>query len=231
MVRNYSFCDIVKLIILDIYVNDRILKARAFLVTQASPSVYNLFNVIDRPLRRLKRRIIGQGINKLAMRQFEPVMIDQITIFLKELAKASKEGTPVDITNQCAWLGLDISGELGLGHSFELQTDTKNRWMVQGISTSNYRINLYIQLPAIKYSGWEKLLLPIALPKVRRWHQMVQSMINARIAEEKHARPDLFSSISDFKDHESGHGLSRRELWSEATFIIPTGKPTIVYTM
>lgn len=211
----------------DIYQNDLLSKASSYLVTQVSPSIFNLFNVIDKRLHRTKRRIIGQGLNERAMRQFEPVMNEQITIFLKQLISCCQEGEPADMSDRCSWLGLDISGELGFGRGFELQTDTKNRWMPKGISTSNYRISVYIQFPALKHIGWEKLFLPIVLPKVLRFHRMVNGMIKARLAEEKHARPDLFSSVSDFKDPETGEGLSRRELWSESTFLIPAGKPSM----
>jgi cytochrome P450 len=200
------------------------LKSKSGLVTQVSPTTFNLFNVIDKRLHRIKRKIVGQGINERAMRQFEPVMQEQISIFLTKLAESSKLGKPVDMSERCCWLALDIAGELGFGHSFELQTDTKNRWMPLGLSTSNWRLNLYMQFPAIKYSGWEKLLLPYALPKVRRYHNMVTEMIKARTSQHQNAKPDLFSAVSSYKDPETGEGLNLKQLFQEATFLIPAGK-------
>ncbi|KAH7128162.1 cytochrome P450 [Dendryphion nanum] len=191
-----------------------------------APTIFNLFNVIDKRLHRTKRRVIGQGINELAMRRFEPVMNDQVHIFLQQLAKSSEKNETVDMSQRCAWLGLDISGEIGFGHGFELQTDEKNRWMPGGISTSNRRLNVYLQFPALKHIGWEKLFLPIILPKVMRFHRMVRDKIRARLNEDTHSRPDLLSSIHDFKDPDTGKIMGKRELWSEATFLIPAGGDT-----
>ena len=127
------------------------------------------------------------------------------------------------MSEQFKLLTMDVSGELGFGRSFELQTSTRYRWMVNALSTSNWRINVYIQFPAIKYSGWEKLLLPVLLPKVRRFHRMVSGLIEARLSQEKNARPDLFANISEYKDPETGTGLRLMDLWSESTFLIPAG--------
>jgi hypothetical protein len=65
------------------------------------------------------------------MRQFEPVMDEQIKVFLEQLAQSCKQNRLVDMSQRCSWLGLDISGELGFGQSFELQTNDKNRALFQ----------------------------------------------------------------------------------------------------
>lgn len=207
----------------DIYHNESLTKSRAYLVTQASPSVYNLFNVVDKTLHRTRRRIVAQGINDRATHRFEPIIQEQIDVFLKQIRQASKIGEPVDMTERCKMFTLDLSGELSFGRSFGLQTSTTYHWLPKGLSTSNWRINVYIQFPAIKYSGWEKLLLPVLLPKVRRFHKMVTDMVQARMEKKKDAKPDLFANISDYKDPETGTGLTQKELWSEATFLIPAG--------
>lgn len=174
-------------------------------------------------MHRTKRRIIGQGLNQRAMHRFEPVMIEHIDLFLKELVKASINTTSVDMTNSCNHLGFDISLQLGFGHGLDLQTDDRNRWVVDGVSTSNWRINLYMQLPFLKSLHLDKILLIFLLPRVLRYHRLVKDMINSRRQEAKDAKPDLFSFVSDYKDPESGQNLSPRELWSESTFLIPAG--------
>lgn len=208
----------------DIYANPRLIKSRAYLVTQASPSVYNLFNVVDRSLHRIRRRIVSEGLNDRAVRHFEPIMKDHIDIFLKNIEEHSKANRSVDMSEQCKLLALDISGELGFGRSFDLQTKDTFGWLPQALSMSNWRINVHLQFPGIKHTNWEKLLLPVLLPKIRRFHRMVSGMIQARLAQDKNARPDLFANISDYKDPETGAGLSKTELWSESTFLIPAGK-------
>ncbi|KAF2449394.1 cytochrome P450 [Karstenula rhodostoma CBS 690.94] len=189
---------------IDIYHNERLSKSRAYLVTQASPAVYNLFNVVDKNLHRSRRRIVAQGLNERAFRHFEPVVQEQIEIYLQKIRLSSQTDRPVDMSEHCKMLTLDVSGELSFGRSFDLQTSTTYHWLPKALSTSNLRLNVYIQFPAIKYSGWEKLLLPVLLPKVRRFHKMVADMIQTRLAKDKNAKPDLFASISDYKDPETG---------------------------
>lgn len=174
---------------------------------------------------------MGQGLSDRATRQFEPVMMRQIDTFLRLLSKSHQDGNPREMSEACKLLGFDISVELGFGYNLELQSSTENRWMVEAMSTSNWRINVYIQWPSLKKLNLEKLLLPILLPKVLRYHRLVKKMVTSRRAEEKHARPDLFSFVSDYTDPESGQKLSSRELWSESTFLIPAGGDTTATTM
>ncbi|KAF2281156.1 uncharacterized protein EI97DRAFT_438549 [Westerdykella ornata] len=117
------------------------------------------------------------------MRIFEPVIQQQPS--LAEACDGERNET-VDISERCSWLSIDISGELGFGRSFELQTSDKNcprpkRWMLSGISTSNYSINVYMQMLQLKYIGWEKLLLPIVLPKVLRFHRTYSQTLQCQV--------------------------------------------------
>jgi cytochrome P450 len=219
------------LILIDIYQNERILKSTAYQVTQIAPNVFNLFNVSDRDLHRVRRRIVGQGLSERATRQFEPIMLQQVNVFLAKLLKASQQGEPVEMSEACKLLGFDISVELGYGYNLKLQTSQENRWIVDAISTSNWRINLYIQWPFLKNLKLETLLLPILLPRVLRYHRLVSTMVRSRKSQEKHARPDLFSFVSEYKDPETGKSLSSKELWSESTFLIPAGGDTTATAM
>jgi cytochrome P450 len=194
-----------------------------YLATRPNPSSYNIFNIVDKQIHRARRRIVGQGMNKRAVHRFDPVLQEQVTIFLRHLLDASMKDQAVDMSERCGLLGLDISGELGFGRSFDLQTDTRNAWMSKGIETQTWRLNTYVQFPAIRYSGWEKLLLPVVLPQVRRYHRMIKDMIDARLCIEKDARPDLFASVSDFKDPQTGEGIDKLQLFAEANFLISAG--------
>ncbi|KAF2653159.1 cytochrome P450 [Lophiostoma macrostomum CBS 122681] len=207
----------------DILQNERLFKSSAYLVTQASPTTFNLFNVMDKHLHRTRRRMIGQGLTEGAVHRFEPVFQDHIVVFLQHHLEASLQDHAVDMSQRCGWLTMDVSGELGFGRGFGLQTDPSSRY----VSMMNRRINVYLQFPAIKHTGWEKLLLLILLPKVRRFHRFLSGLIQSRVSQDKNARPDLFSSVSEYKDPETGKGLTRTEIWSEAAFLIPAGGDTV----
>ncbi|KAI9694328.1 MAG: hypothetical protein M1820_009017 [Bogoriella megaspora] len=211
----------------DIYQSERLIKSRAYLVTQPLPDVYNLFNVLDKRLHRVKRRIIGQGVNERSMREFEPLMLGHIDTFVRQLVKSCKDETAiVDMTNRCTYLGLDVIGQLGFGTALDLQTSSKNRFMVAGLETSNFRSNLYIQFPLLKKIGMEVLLYPFILTSQMKYYKMLRDLIIARRSEEKHARKDLYSFVADIKDPETGEGMRLRDIWSEAAFFIPAGGDT-----
>jgi cytochrome P450 len=171
--------------------------------------------------------MIGQGVNEKAMRDFEPVMATHVNRFVKELAKSTEtSGTAVNMTDRCRWLGLDVIGELGFGANLKLQKEKKNRFVVDGLETSNFRINLYIQFPLLKKAGMELLLFPYTATSQLKYYKMLKDLIVARRKEEKHARNDLYSSIIDLKDSETGEGMRLRDIWTEAAFFMPAGTYT-----
>ncbi|KAL9067836.1 MAG: hypothetical protein Q9157_006684, partial [Trypethelium eluteriae] len=188
--------------------------------------VYSIFNVLDKRLHRIKRRIIGEGISERSMRRFEPTMIKEIDIFLKQLAEVHKSKAATNMTERCKRLGMDIIGQLGFGTSLELQTDSKNRFTIKGMAGGNYRNNVYIQFPMAKYLGIEVLLYPFFYAIRMRYYFLLKRLVAGRLAEGKHARADLFSFVVGAKDPESGERIRMSELWSEATFFFPAGGDT-----
>lgn len=152
-------------------------------------------------------------------------MLAHIDTFVKELAKTCKiDNTLVDMTDRCRYLGFDIIGQLGFGTALDLQTSTKNRFMLGGMDTSNFRSNLYIQFPLLKKTGMELLLYPFILTSQMAYYKKLRDLIVARRAEGKHARKDLYSFVVDIKDPETREGMRLRDIWSEAAFFMPAGK-------
>lgn len=117
-------------------------------MTQRAPNTYNVFNAIDKRVHRVKRRIIGQGILQASMHKFEPMMMGHINVFVKQLLKS--EG-PINVTDYCKRLGVDIISHLGFGASLNLQTDPRNRWMIPRMTNVNFRAGYNMQLPALYY--------------------------------------------------------------------------------
>ncbi|KAF1974296.1 cytochrome P450 [Bimuria novae-zelandiae CBS 107.79] len=169
----------------------------------------------------------GQGINDRAMREFEPLMLTPIDIFIKELAKSTKgENIIVDMTDRCRYLGFDIIGQLSFGTALNMQTSTANRFMLSGMDTSNFRINLYMRFLLLKRAGMELILYPFILTSQMAYYKKLRDLIIARRAEGKHTRKDLYSFVVDAKDPDTGEGMRLRDIWSEAAFSMPAGGDT-----
>lgn len=183
----------------------------------------SIFNTIDRRQHRNKRRLIGQAVNDKAMRDFEPTMKEQVDIFLGQLLQSAQSSTPVDMSDRCKRLGMDIVGFLSFGFALNMQTEPTYRFIIRGTNTGGYRSHCYMQFPALKELGIHYLLLILGLPQRLKYIKMLQHMISTRLSEEKHARNDLYSFVADHIDN-SADGITTSELWSEALFFFPAGQ-------
>ncbi|PSN70302.1 cytochrome P450, partial [Corynespora cassiicola Philippines] len=225
----------------NIYQNERLSKSRSYLTSQPLPNVYSPFNVIDKRLHRPKHRIIGSGINKKAMREFEPILMSQIDIFIQKLRVIAKDSSKacigeiktVDMTHSYKYLGLDTTGLLGFGTNLEPQTKFENRYVQSGLEMSNYRSNVLMQFPLLQKTPVE-LFIGSYLDIIGGWwdrgqmkyYQKLRSLILERKKEGKHAKKDLYSFAADIKDPETGETMRLRDIWSEAAFFMPAGGDT-----
>jgi cytochrome P450 len=142
---------------------------------------------------------------------------------LGNLLKAFRKDEAIETTQACTFLGFDIIFELAYGYNAKLQTSEEVRWLVNGILTANRRINVFLQWPFLKKTKVDKLFTLLLTPQVLRYHKQVFTMIEQRKNQEKHARPDLFSFVSGYKDPETGQGLSNDELFAESILLLPAG--------
>jgi hypothetical protein len=117
---------------------------------------------------------------------------------------------------------MDNIGSFGFGYSLNLLRDDTNAFMLPGMSGSNYRNNVYIQAPMVKWLGVEPFFLGLWRVRVK-YLFLLRRLVKARLSEGKDAKEDLFSYVVDAKDPESGTGINVDELWTEATFFIGAG--------
>lgn len=157
------------------------------------------------------------------MRDFEPTMMKQINVFLEKTREASQmPPTPVDMSERVKRLGMDVVGLLAFGFPLNMQTESTYRFMNKGLSVGGYRANCFMQFPLIKSFGFQHLLAFASRGQRTKYFKMMQSMIGARLSEDKHARHDLYSVVADHLDDPT-NGITTSQLWSEALFFFPAG--------
>ncbi|XP_044723774.1 cytochrome p450 domain-containing protein [Hirsutella rhossiliensis] len=181
----------------------------------------------DVDVHRRKRKIVSQPLTEKAMRKFEPVMSEQIDVFVQQLHTSAARSEPINMTQRCMWLGGDIVGQLAFGYSLRQQTDDANRWLQPGLALASARINVYMQAPVVR-----KLepLLKVLVKKARaKYVNITTDMIKNRLTMDKHAKHDLYSFAVD--DMGGSVGLANSELWAEAFFFIVAGGNTTATTM
>ncbi|KAK7183679.1 hypothetical protein PSPO01_10337 [Paraphaeosphaeria sporulosa] len=149
-------------------------------------------------MQRVRRRIVGQGLNDRAARQFDPVLQDQVEIYIEQLRRAAHANKPGDMSAQCKVLALDVSGELGLDAASTCRPPrlTIGYWTLwrprSYVSTYTYSSGHQVQR-----LGESAEAIPVT-----------KTMIDKRLSMEENAKPDLFANISDYKNPEAGAGLN-----------------------
>lgn len=101
------------------------------------------------------------------------------------------------MTEKLKRLGMDIVGLLAFGYHLKTQTDPTNRYLIAAHVFGAFRSNLFMQLPFVKATGIYNILERFAATEVRRYWATFERMIATRVAEDKHAKYDLYSMIFD----------------------------------
>lgn len=214
--------------VLDIYQNEGLSKSRCYQDGNMNPKTENVFNVIDKRAHRIKRQLVGKLVTERSMRNFEPIMMEQVHIFLRQLLPAGTNGqsSAVNISERCKFFGMDVAALLAFGYRLKLQTDEKNRYILPAMVRGGWVINMYMQYSLLRRM---RLGLLLALPRLmsgKGFLDVLRKMINSRLTEEKHARHDLYSHMADALDASGDDRITMNELWGEAIFFLPAAGDT-----
>ncbi|KAI0379439.1 cytochrome P450 [Hypomontagnella monticulosa] len=205
----------------DIYQNEKITKS--YVYSAAQPDQHNIFTTSNKQEHRPKRKLISRLLSEQSTRAFEPVLINQVTVFLNQLLQSKEK--PLNMTPTCRHLGLDIAGHLGFGYGLNLQTDSTHRYLTQAITFGNYRVNTCMQsasLAMIK-PGIIMDFFPNSLRS--KLMKMIGAMITARLSQPPGAKHDLLSVFNDESDVDI-KTMKQGNLWTEAVFFFPAGGET-----
>lgn len=212
-----------RLMMADIYQNDRLIKSRAYNAAQHRPGIFNIFTVVDKALHRSKRKLIGQVISEQSMRTFEPIMVQEIDTFIKHLFDLSMSDAPVNMTPMCRHLSYDTAAHLGFGCSLNLQTDPTNRFMPKAISIGDLRINVCMNFPLLmKWRLHQRIADNVPNSLRDRFFEALNNMITARLSQPVHAKHDLCSFMAKSMRKEE-QKPDRLDLVTEAVFFFPAG--------
>jgi cytochrome P450 len=167
------------------------------------------------------------------MREFEPSLLQHVNKFIRNLAKlaAAQEdewSVPINMTEQCKYLGFDIMGEFGFGQSFQLLDKPDNRFLIDAVTAASHRSAVYGQFPDLAKAKLDKILYPGVSSMRMKYMHLMSRLLQERLKAETdgHAKRDLFSFIVNATDSETGRGFSQAELWSEARFLLIAGGDT-----
>lgn len=152
------------------------------------------------------------------MRLFEPAMLGQIDIFLRQIYASSE--SVVNMTDRCQWLGLDIIGLLAFGYRLNLQTEKEYRFIPRAFADIKSGINVFMQFPAL--STFAPLITPFTEPEKGKLLNMVYMMMLARAAQDKDAEKDFYSYTKGNLDFGPDY-FEYGEFMAEAAFFVTAG--------
>ncbi|KAI0515079.1 benzoate 4-monooxygenase cytochrome P450 [Xylaria bambusicola] len=190
----------------DIYMSESVSKAQCYQAGNVNPSMTNVFNTIDKHVHRIKRRHVGQLLTDRSVRTFEPKMGEQINVFLREipLTYQNTPRTPINMSERCKYLGLDITGYLGFG----------------------WRLNMYMQFPALRRLRLEILFYALAIIQGKSFLQVLSKMIQSRLAKKTNAEHDLYAFMASAPETPEGDKINIKEIWNEGIFFLPAAGDT-----
>ncbi|KAK7976912.1 hypothetical protein PG989_015375 [Apiospora arundinis] len=215
----------------DIYRDAKFTKSRTYLISQRHPGVYGLFNSVDQELHQSKRKLVARRYSPKEVHAFEPTMIDQIDIFIKQLAESCRnpDHGPVNMTKQAKYLAIDMMGHFLFGYPLKLQTESTHRVMAS--SKANFFFNVGAQLPflvdvgvlrAVQYL-WSRM-------SSKNYIQALDKIITNRLSQGPKVKEELlFMSAKSRISADDTEWL--RDIRTEAVWHMLAGSDTISTTV
>ncbi|KAI1501827.1 cytochrome P450 [Biscogniauxia marginata] len=206
----------------DIYANARVHKGRSYSYTSRSGNP-SMWSTLDMDAHHRKRKLVGPVVSERSMRVFEPTMSATTDVFLRQLLKSSQQGRPVNMTERCERLAVDIVGLLAFGYPLNTQTEETNQLVPDSLKTTSTLSTLIMAWPATHIvaplAGW------LGRKRAATFRLALRKMIGARMALPKDAKHDFYA-LATGEICPGEQGLSATELWPEAVFFIAAGGGT-----
>lgn len=187
-----------------------------------------MFNTLDRDLHRAKRKVVGQAFSERSIRSFEPALLPQVNIYLKQFLESSRQ--PVNMTQKMGHLAIDIVAQLALGYDISTQTSEENRFFAKAMTMSFFVGNISHHLPAFHKVHTNRIFDYIFYATRERFIRLLEKMVRSRLALDTHAKPDFFSFVAQTLPSEA---TKTRDsvVWKEAMVFLVAGGDTVATAM
>lgn len=207
----------------EIYYSKNVQKAKGYSTMVPSRGAYNIFTAIDKSLHRHKHRVLSQGFSDRCLRDFEPMILKEIDIFVGRFNQENWSA-PTDMTKCCRHLSYDIMGDFGFGQSFDLQGRTDNHFLMDAVLATSRKAAVIMHYPALAKLRLEKLVARRMLKMREKYLNLMSYLVKTRLEADQNHYNDLFSYLVGAKDPETDEGFTESELWAESRFLLIAGE-------
>ncbi|KAK9783757.1 putative Peptidase S8/S53 domain-containing protein [Seiridium cardinale] len=207
-------------------VNEHVLKSYTYASTAKDFRV-NPLTDRDPKSHSARRRLIGQAITERTMRSFALQMVELVDAHLGFLLASSEA---VNMTERMRLLAIDIVGRLAFGYDLGMQKRPKNHFIINAMGMSHYPFNIYHQLYFLSRIEPIRIFNYLQQESQGEYWTLLQTMIKRCMAQDRHAQPDLYSSIAEEMDAQPDT-LNGGAMWTEAAFFMAAGGDTVATLM
>ncbi|KAH7309768.1 cytochrome P450 [Stachybotrys elegans] len=203
------------------------------MITQRTPGIYGLFNVIDRQLHRAKRKLVAKVVSDQSIRKFEPTLLAEVDVFLHKLhhhATVDDGDAGVNMSMLFSHLTMDVMGHLAFAHPLSLQTETRFRFMIQGSAAANYYLNIAMQLSFLASLHILSYRWIRALLRGQNYFEALDQMIKTQLEKSDKSKQDLLFMTDTMRVNEDTE-QAVKEIRSEAIFFLTAGSDTTTITL
>ncbi|EXJ68907.1 uncharacterized protein A1O5_07839 [Cladophialophora psammophila CBS 110553] len=224
----------------DIYGHAKnIAKSKAYWALLGREEKWSVLTAWDKKVHGRKRRVIAQGFTEAAVRGYEPVIKENITILCKRLLASdgrdaapeasSAWSLPLDMSKFANYLSFDIMTDVIFSVKRHLIENPDYRWITSCIESMMNRIGVVSMVPWTRWWGlglhWA--IKPDGVRAYLRFHDEAEYFAKARMKQQlPEGRKDVYQNLLNAKDAQTGEGLPLPELLAETGLLIVAGSDT-----
>lgn len=212
----------------DIYKNDRTTKPKAYIALGPRLTIPTIFTAQDRQVHRARRQLIGRVLSDRSMRIFEPTMLDEIDILVRQILHSTQQpqSTTFNMTERARLLGFDLAGLLAFGYNLNLQTQEENSFVLPFLEAGFFWSSVFLHWPLTRRFAIILATLKVFRRLRSKYLSLVEHIITSRTKQDKNAQHDFYSIVADDLDSSESDSIREGELWAEATLFLPAAGDT-----
>ncbi|KAF2098372.1 benzoate 4-monooxygenase cytochrome P450, partial [Rhizodiscina lignyota] len=224
------------------------IKSQYYVLQQQPPGNPSLFSETDKDRHARLRRVMANGFSERAIRSAEVHVLQTLPALRQFIDKRCEDGSwssAIDMADLAAYYTFEVMGRTTFGKQFGMLEKEDERYMKNIIIGNGRYINAVACYPFI-LSEW--LLthnifsyLPGKFAQLANESKIFESYcakhvterLSSTTAEKEDTKTsaDFFTYVQNFKDPETGKGLSDKELASGAMLLIVAGADTSTTTL
>ncbi|CAK7563498.1 MAG: hypothetical protein SEPTF4163_001367 [Sporothrix epigloea] len=207
---------------------------------------HNTHNTRDKGEHARKRRVLSHAFSDSAVKEAEKYILANVRTFCNVLGAggstanalsyhgdysqtkgSEKWSGPVNMSDQCNYLAMDILGDLCFGKAFHMLEAPDNRYAVDLVGMAAHRHLICGTMRAMEKLRIEKILFRKIAAGRARYMQYSRGQLAERMAlGDDTDRRDFFYYLLKAIDPVTKKGFTKPELWAESNLLIIAGSDT-----